>query len=357
MTAVGAHSKDAGARGLKTILRLRAGYMKARALCQTGHPKQGVTGKAGAVGANSRSSILKETSMTVGFIGLGAIGRPIAEHVAAHADTVVFDIREEALEPFRGRAAIALSPADVAARSDVVIGCLSTLSAYRSAIMESQGIFGGRAKIYLHIGTTGSDLAHELETALATHGIAMVDAPITGGVPRAKEGTLTTMVSGPRAVVDQVMPILRSYSNRVVHIGDRVGAAQTMKVINNMLSNANLAIASEALVMGVKAGLDPSTMLEVINSGTGQSNASLTKLPNHVLTRGFDYGGSLAITIKDLAAFMREAEAQSFDTPLGLAVQLAYQAADDGKSGRDMTEVIQPMERRAGVQVHGRRDE
>jgi 3-hydroxyisobutyrate dehydrogenase-like beta-hydroxyacid dehydrogenase len=293
--------------------------------------------------------------MTVGFIGLGAIGRPIAEHVAAHTDAVVFDIRDEAMAPFRGRAGIAFSPADVAARSDVVIGCLSTLQAYRSAIVESQGIFGGRAKVYLHIGTTGSELAHELEAALATHGIAMVDAPITGGVPRAKEGTLTTMVSGPRAVVDQVMPVLRSYSSRVVNIGERVGAAQTMKVINNMLSAANLAIAAEGLVLGVKAGLDPDTMLEVINAGTGQNSATLTKLPNHVLTGGFDYGGSMAITIKDLAAFMHEAEALSFDTPLGAMVQRAYQAADGGMPTQDMTEVVQPMERRAGVQVRGRR--
>jgi 3-hydroxyisobutyrate dehydrogenase-like beta-hydroxyacid dehydrogenase len=292
--------------------------------------------------------------MIVGFIGLGAIGRPIAEHVVAQGDAVVFDVREEALAPFHGRAGIALSPADVAARSDVVIGCLSTLQAYRSAIMESQGIFGGRAKIYLHIGTTGSGVAHELEAALATHGIAMVDAPVTGGVPRAKEGTLTTMVSGPRTAVDQVMPILRSYSSRVVHIGDRVGAAQTMKVINNMLSAANLAIAAEGLVMGVKAGLDPDTMLEVINAGTGQNSATLTKLPNHVLTRGFDYGGSMAITIKDLAAFMHEAAALSFHTPLGAIVQQAYQAADGSVPGQDMTEVIQPMEQRAGVVVRGR---
>lgn len=291
--------------------------------------------------------------MTVGFIGLGAIGRPIAEHVAAHTDSVVFDIREDALAPFRGRAGLALSPADVAARSDVVIGCLSTLDAYRSAIMEQQGIFGGRAKIYVHIGTTGSDLAHELEAALATHGIAMVDAPITGGVPRAKEGTLTTMVSGRRDVVDQVMPVLLSYSSRVVHVGDKVGAAQTMKVINNMLSAANLAIAAEGLVLGVKAGLDPDTMLEVINAGTGQNSATLTKVPNHILTRGFDYGGSMAITIKDLSAFMHEAETLAFETPLGAMVQRAYQAADRGMPGQDMTEVIQPMERRAGVAVTG----
>jgi 3-hydroxyisobutyrate dehydrogenase-like beta-hydroxyacid dehydrogenase len=293
--------------------------------------------------------------MTVGFIGLGAIGRPIAEHVAAHTDAVVFDIREEALAPFRGHAAIAMSPADVAARSDVVIGCLSSLQAYRSAVMESQGIFGGRAKIYLHIGTTGSDLAQELEAALATHGIVMVDAPITGGVARAKEGTLTTMVSGPRAAVDQVMPILRSYSSNVVNVGEKVGAAQTMKVINNMLSAANLAIAAEGLVMGVKAGLDPDTMLELINAGTGQNSATLTKLPNNVLTGRFDYGGSMAITIKDLSAFMHEAESLSVETPLGAMVQRAYQLADKHEPSQDMTEVVRPMEQRAGVEIRGRK--
>jgi 3-hydroxyisobutyrate dehydrogenase-like beta-hydroxyacid dehydrogenase len=221
--------------------------------------------------------------------------------------------------------------------------------------MESQGIFGGRAKIYLHIGTTGSDLAHELEAALATHGIVMVDAPITGGVPRAKEGTLTTMVSGPRAAADQVMPILRSYSSNVVNVGEKVGAAQTMKVINNMLSAANLAIAAEGLVMGVKAGLDPDTMLQVINEGTGQNSATLTKLPNNVLTGRFDYGGSMAITIKDLSAFMHDAQALSVETPLGAMVQRAYQLADKHMPSQDMTEVVRPMEQRAGVEVRGRK--
>jgi 3-hydroxyisobutyrate dehydrogenase-like beta-hydroxyacid dehydrogenase len=296
----------------------------------------------------------EEIDMTVGFIGLGAIGRPIAEHVAAHTDAVVFDIREEAVAPFRGKAGIALSPADVAGRSDVVIGCLSSLQAYRSAIIEQQGIFGGRAKIYLHIGTTGSELAHELEAALATHGIVMVDAPMTGGTPRAREGTLTTMVSGPRAAVEQVMPVLQSYSSRVVNVGERVGAAQTMKVINNMLSAANLAIAAEGLVMGVKAGLDPDTMLELINAGTGQNSATLTKLPNNVLTGRFDYGGSMAITIKDLGAFMHEAESLSVETPLGAMVQRAYQLADKHEPSQDMTEVVRPMEQRAGVEVRGK---
>lgn len=290
--------------------------------------------------------------MPVGFIGLGAIGRPIAERLAAQGEVVVYDLRDEALAPFHGRARIALSPADVAARSDVVFGCLSTLGAYRSAIAESQGIFGGRARVYVHLGTTGSDLAQELQAALATHGIAMIDAPITGGVARAREGTLTSMVSGPRAVVEQVEPYLRAYSSEVVYLGERVGAAQTMKVLNNMLSAANLAVAAEVLVMGVKAGLDPVTMLRVINAGTGQNSATLTKAPNNILTRRFDYGGSLAITVKDLDAFMREARALAVETPLGAAVQRAYlNAAAGGVEGVDMTEVIRPMERRAGVEV------
>jgi 3-hydroxyisobutyrate dehydrogenase-like beta-hydroxyacid dehydrogenase len=294
--------------------------------------------------------------MTIGFIGLGAIGRPIAEHLAARIDTVVYDIREEALAPFRGKATIGLSPADVAARSDVVFGCLASASAYRSAITESQGIYGGRARIYVHIGTTGGALARELESALAMHGIVTIDAPITGGVPRAREGTLTCMVAGPSDAVNQVMPYLQAYSGKVIHLGEQVGAAQTMKLINNMLSAANLAVAVEGMVMGVKAGLDPETMLEVINAGTGQSNASMTKIPNHILTRGFDYGGSLAISLKDLEAFSQEAEALAMDTPLGAVVRQAYlAAAADGIEGVDMTTVIRPMERRAGVEVGKRR--
>lgn len=294
--------------------------------------------------------------MIAGFIGLGAIGRPIAERIAAQGEAVVYDIRDEALAPFRGRASVALSPADVAARADVVFGCLSTLDAYRSAITEQQGIYGGRAKIYVHVGTTGAELVQELEAALASHGIAVLDAPITGGVARAREGTLTSMVSGARETFEQAAPLLRRYSKDVVYLGERVGAAQTMKVINNLISAANLAVASEALVMGVKAGLDPETMLQVINAGTGQNSATLTKIPNNILTRRFDYGGSLAITVKDLAAFMREAEGLGMAMPLATAVQQAYlAAAADGVEGLDMTTVIRPMEQRAGVEV-GRRD-
>ncbi len=292
--------------------------------------------------------------MTIGFIGLGAIGRPIAEHLAAHGDAVVYDIRADALEPFRGKAHLALSPSDVAARADIVFGCLSTLSAYREAITDHQGIYGGKARVYVHLGTTGGDLARELETALAPHGIAMVDAPITGGTPRARAGTLTSMVSGPPEAIEQIMPYLMSYSARVVNLGPKVGAAQTMKVINNMLSAANLAVAAEGMVMGVKAGLDPRTMLEVINAGTGQNSATLTKIPDNILTRGFDYGGSLAISVKDLSAFMHEAEALDMNTPFGALVQQAYlDAAANGVDGLDMTTVIQPMEKRAGVIVGG----
>ncbi len=292
--------------------------------------------------------------MTAGFIGLGAIGRPIAERLAAHIETTVYDIRDAATAPFKGSAGIGLSPADVAAKSDVVFGCLASLDAYRSAIIDSQGIFGGRTRVYVHLGTTGSALAQELEAALRTHGIAMIDAPITGGVPRAKDGTLTSMVSGPKEIVEQVKPLLLSYSSHVIYLGERVGAAQTMKVINNMLSAANLANAAEGLVLGVKAGLDPETMLQVINAGTGQNSATLTKIPNNILTRRFDYGGSLSISTKYLDAFMREARALGVETPLSAGVHRAYlDAAAEGAAGLDMTVVIRPMEKRAHVEVKG----
>jgi 3-hydroxyisobutyrate dehydrogenase-like beta-hydroxyacid dehydrogenase len=125
-----------------------------------------------------------------------------------------------------------------------------------------------------------------------------------------------------------------------------------MKLINNMLSAANLAVASELLVLGVKAGLDPHQMLEVLNSGTGQNSATLTKIPHHLLPRSFDYGGRLEVVYKDLAMCVQEAKNMGIAAPLSDLIASTYRTAiaQDGPD-RDMTEVVRHMERAAGVQV------
>jgi 3-hydroxyisobutyrate dehydrogenase-like beta-hydroxyacid dehydrogenase len=289
---------------------------------------------------------------TIALIGLGAIGRPMAERIAASGlPLVVCDVRPEAVAGLPAAVAVAATAGEAAERADIVLACLPSIEAHRRAMTGADGaIHGGRFKTYIHTGTTGSALVHELAAALAARGVETLDAPMTGGVPRARAGTLTVMASGPESALAAARPFLEAYAGTIVYLGARLGAAQVMKLINNMLSAANLAVAAEAMVLGAKAGLDPEQMIAMLNAGTGQNSATLTKIPDHVLTRGFDYGGALYITDKDLSAFAEEAASHGIATPLGDEVRRLYGAVmAEGAKSDDITTVVRHFERRAGV--------
>jgi 3-hydroxyisobutyrate dehydrogenase-like beta-hydroxyacid dehydrogenase len=296
-----------------------------------------------------------EPRPVVGFLGLGSIGRPMAERIAANGyPLVVYDVRAEAMAPFRGTAELAASPADVADRAEIVLGCLASSSSFRLAVLDrNSGIIkGAKVQLYLHLGTNGATVVKELGDGLAARGVATLDVPMTGGAARARDGTLTAMAAGPRAAFDRAEPIVRSYASKLVYLGEQPGRGQVMKVVNNMMSLANLAVACEALVVGTKAGIDLETMLDVVNNGSGQNSASLVKIPRHVLHRTFDFGGALNVVIKDLHAFLDQAGSTGIATPLATAVLQTYlDALAAGSEADDLTKVIIPMERAAGVQV------
>jgi len=293
----------------------------------------------------------------IGFIGLGSIGAPMAERIVQAGYRVhVYDIRPEAMAPFRGRAECAASPRAVADQADTVLGCLASNDSFREAVLGRDGIAAGRrAKQYVHLGTNGSAVVQELAAGLEKFGVATLDAPMTGGRVRAQQGKLTVMASGPRALFDAVEPILRCYGDKVVYLGPSVGAAQVMKSVNNMLSLTNLVAASEALVVGAKAGLDPEAMLDVINHGSGQNTATSSKVPRHILPRSFDFGGSLSVVMKDIGVFIDHAAAFGIPTPVSDLVRATYRKAiQDGSAAEDITTVIRPMEKQAGVTLHAR---
>jgi 3-hydroxyisobutyrate dehydrogenase-like beta-hydroxyacid dehydrogenase len=294
------------------------------------------------------------SGLTAGFLGLGAIGRPMAEQLGAVADLVVHDRRPEACAGF---AAVAGSPAELAERCDIVFGCLVDADDYRAAVLGPDGLIrGSRLRHYVHLGTSGRTLVTTLASALAERGIVLLDAPMTGGPPRARAGTLTAMVAGDPAALAIAEPLMRAYASKIVTVGDRPGAAQTMKVINNAVSLCNLAIASEAMLAGAKAGIPATTMLEVLNSGSGQNSATLTKIPDHVLTGGFDYGGSLHIVTKDLQLFIEDAMNLGTGAGLTEAVLQCYRlAAAQGDVHDDVTTVIRPMERACGTELRARK--
>lgn len=289
------------------------------------------------------------TLPAVGFIGLGAMGGPMATRLAAVANLMVHDIRPEACAGFANRAA---SPAEVAEHADIVFACLTDPAQYRAAVLGPTGLVrGGRMRHYVHLGTSGRDLVGELAEGLIPTAQTL-DAPITGGPARAGLGTLTVMAAGPADSFAAAAPLIRALATTLVNLGPNVGAAQTMKLINNAISLTNLAIASEAMLLGAKSGIPAEAMLEVLNNGSGQNSATLTKIPNNILPGRFDFGGTLHIVIKDLELFIANAAAEATPNRLAAATLQAYrEALAHGAPADDVTTVIRPMERAAGTEL------
>jgi 2-hydroxy-3-oxopropionate reductase len=289
----------------------------------------------------------------VGFIGLGAIGHPMAERlVQGGEDVVVYNRTIGKTARFRGRAKIAASPAEMADAADIIFACVTTADSYRDVALGPLGIVrGSRAKIYVHVGTNAVALLEELAAELDARGIATLDAPMTGGVDGAAAGTLTVMASGPREAFNRAEPFLRHYAKKIVFLGEWVGAAQVMKLVNNVVSAGNLAVACEAMVLGGKSGLDPTAMLEIINNGSGQSNATLTKIPAQILTRKFSYGAGLGLAILNMEALSAEAKFRDVPMPLAEAIFTSLRTALAEEGDADVTRVIRPMERTAGVTI------
>ncbi|MET7541413.1 NAD(P)-dependent oxidoreductase [Streptomyces sp. NPDC005507] len=289
------------------------------------------------------------SSETVGFVGVGAIGRPMAQClVAAGHDVVVHDIDPDVAASLDGARALATA-AEVARQADVVFVCLPAAQHLRQVVTGPEGLLaGGRMSVLVHTGTSGAAVVEELADRLGP--VALVDAPVTGGVPRAREGTLTAIVAGPTEVLDRVGRYLEAFASKIIKVSARPGDAQRMKLVNNFLSAGNLALACEALVLGRGAGLAPEAIMEVVNSGSGQNSATLTKLPDNVIPRNFSRGGQIGMLLKDL----REAEAQGracgVEMPLGDTVREVFaRAVAEGDVTDDSTSVILHMERAAGL--------
>ena len=212
---------------------------------------------------------------------------------------------------------------------------------------------GSKVKAVVDLSTIGPRTATEVAQALAQRDIAYVDSPVSGGVPGAAKGTLAVMVSCPRAAYDTRESVLAIFG-KPFHVGEQPGQAQTLKLANNIMSAAAVAITSEAVVMGVKAGLDPRLMLEVINSGSGRNTASADKFPRCVLPRTFDVGFAAALAYKDVRLCVDEAEAMGVPMVVGSAVRemLTMTTALFGKDA-DYSDVVRVCEGWAGVEVRG----
>lgn len=293
--------------------------------------------------------------MKAGFIGTGSMGLPLAVNILDQEKALVaFDINEKAAAPLAAKQArIAGSPVEVADESDVVFACLPSVDSFNAVISGADGVMRGkRMKVFVNLGTMGCEAVAEAEKTLAEAGVGVLDSPITGGVERARNGDVTVISSGPREVYDQAEPFLKAFARDIHYVGDKVGQAQLVKVCNNMMSSTNLLIGLEALVMAAKGGVDPEKALAVINSGTGQNSATLTKIPNFILNRKFDMEAPMYITEKDTLLWWKEAE--RLEVPLNVAgatYMALQQALAMGLRNSDHSEIVKVIERAANYQL------
>ena len=285
-------------------------------------------------------------SQLLGFVGLGRMGGPMSSRLldAGHS-LCVFDINAEAMKPLVARGAkAAASPAEVASTAEIVLMSLPTPDIVQSVALGERGICRGSSMgTLIDLSTTGPRVATVVARGLAERGIAWVDAPVSGGIAGAKGGTLAVMVSCPHGTFEKVEPILSTF-----------GLAQTAKLANNLLAAAALVISSEAVVMGVKAGLDPKVLIDIINAGSGRNTATQDKFPRAVLTRTFDFGFATGLCYKDVRLCVDEAEALGVPMVVGAAVRqmLAVTNAKFGPNS-DFTSVAKVVEEWAGVEIRG----
>ena len=249
----------------------------------------------------------------VGFIGTGDMGGPMARNLLrAGYPITVFDIdaaRTSSLA--EAGASVAGSVAEVAANAAVVLSCVNSVRALRdiaNTIADTK-TNGGGCSVFVDHSTSGPSVAAEIADQLESAGVAMLDAPISGMIQRAADGTLSIMVSGPEAAYETTRPLLEVMGAHIYYLGDTPGAGQMVKVANNLINNVQTLATCEALAMGMKFGLKPEQLFAVFNTSTGRNSQTEGQLRSAVLENDFSKGAVMTISQKDITLAVEEAHA------------------------------------------------
>lgn len=295
--------------------------------------------------------------MPTAFLGLGAIGAPMAAHLATQGPLTVWNRTPERAAEFAKLhgARMASTPREAAAAADVVITCLPTSPEVEALLEGPDGLLAGLQRGALLLDCTSGDpgTSRRIAARLARAGIAFADAPVSGGTSGAQAGTLTVMVGGDRATFERARPVLSAFGKRIEHLGP-VGAGHAMKAVNNALLAVNILAVGEGLAALVKAGVPARTALEVLNASSGRSFVSESLVPDRVLTGRWPRTFRLALLDKDVgiaAAFLKEAGVEG--PVLDLTRRLFAEARAELGEAADHVEAIRLIERRAGVEIRG----
>lgn len=298
------------------------------------------------------------TSQRAGFIGVGNMGGPMAKNLLrAGIPLTVCDRNQAVLAPLRESGAqVGETPRDVADNAEIVFACLAGAENSREVALGDAGIVHGKAvKIYVELSTNGVEIVHTLDRALKAKRIGFLDSPVSkeAGTKSGEVGhSVSTMTSGAKAVFEQTKPILETFAKRIFYLGEKPGLAQTAKLVNNYLSHVGRIAAFEGMLMGVKAGLEPEALLEIINGSSGRNSTTIDKFPP-ILSGTFKHMSNLSIVIKDMEEYLKEADKLGVPARLGpLVLNMVQDASDQGFD--EGLRIFSYLERQAGVEVRGK---
>lgn len=294
------------------------------------------------------------TTLRVGFIGLGKMGRPMAANLLrAGFPLLVHNRSRGAVEELVARGAGAASgPEEIAAGSDILLTCLPDPAAVEQVYLRAGGLVGSArlGQIFVDTSTVGVGTSRRLSAELTLRGAEFLDAPVSGGVDGAEAGSLTIMAGGDAETFERCRPVLATLGQRLHHVGP-AGSGTIVKLANQLLVGINVAGVAEAMVLGVKAGADPRTMLEVLSTSYGGSRM-LERVAPLMLERRFDGGTAVDLIRKDLGLIAALAADLGVPIAGGETARRVFDAASEANFGTsDMAAVVLPLEGKAGVEV------
>jgi 3-hydroxyisobutyrate dehydrogenase-like beta-hydroxyacid dehydrogenase len=292
----------------------------------------------------------------IGFVGIGRMGGLMAKRLlAAGYKLCIFDTNPAVVAELQHvGVVVADSAQQVGNQAETVLISLPTPDIVNDVVLGGNGIaHGSRVKSIIDLSTTGPGTAGRVSAALKDRNITWLDAPVSGGLAGARDGKLAVMVSGPKPSFAAQEALLANFG-KLFFIGEKAGLAQVAKLANNLLAASAMVVSSEAVVMGVKAGIDPKILIDIINVSSGRNSATQDKFPRSVLTRSFDFGFATGLSYKDVRLCIDEAEAIGVPMVAGAAVRqmLAVTNAKFGPDS-DFTSITRVVEEWAGVEVKG----
>lgn len=294
----------------------------------------------------------------IAFAGIGNMGWPMAANlVKAGFEVTVCDVVPGRAASFATEtgAKAAATPAEAAAGADCVVMIVPTSKQVGEAVEAMlPSLKPGMLVIDMTSGQPGR--TREIAAMLAGHGVPMIDCPVSGGVPRAKSGQLAIMVGGPAAEIDRAEPVLKAMGTSIYRCGD-IGAGQAMKALNNLVSAGGYLIGVEALLIGQRFGLDPTTMVDVLNASSGMNNSTQKKFKEYVLSRRFDAGFGLDLMVKDLSIALEVGRETTTPAPFSaLCREMWLAAATTLGPGVDHTAVAKMLEQMTGTVLGGNKE-